>query len=1399
MLNVKKEEENRTDQEPFKLKWLDSAYQQTLLPNAPWHVMEDRISQVLAQRVEKQFLKPERKEALLQILGQDFVDKYLPTAKHNPWVLEPPVMVSEDKQKMLRDAQAYLNSQMIKAANDVGYQCLTSRTPVDNPPSDYSTFLQHTFSIFKVGLDRELYQQEQELTKQKKHQFKTQKKYLPKIPVPSQMKPVFSGMSSSTGGSSKKPNSGAMRELAQTVQGNPPPLWGPQSDEMGKSILAILQRDPHKFDHVAERLHGRQLPGSLRAYMWSDVLFKEERRRLKEVVVEKVVRERFAKAVARGIQDLKISRATNSPINGLIENAVIEIYNKTTSLVPFKSPEHMKETIRTLNVIYVYDRSYEPYLIYWLFPLQIAFQSLNTDVKDDKGENIIELAMYLDLLNTNCFPNWPTVYAIAECALTDIRQADPDFYNHLKMISRLNANPKEFLVQLIHQEKVKAERLLQATPESVKEEEMSVQLLSDPIVFVRRWIGEGFVSILDAPSVMYIWDQCFLQSWRSTVIEHFCVALLEMLRQKFMAARDYMEMKQVFLHEPCKLYTIDLQQAWIHLESGHDPAEIHFFNRQRPVTAYSRLSPASFYAGDNADSVLGPCGIKGFKLQLVIPSVVMQREPWLANVDPNSLKLSAAAYFGEVKLQSHQSTMPSNVVSTTKDSYGNTVYEIVYPEDKFVFRDIDLAPYDLEQEMGAYPYSIIRVEYHLPGPSNKNKPPISVGWARIPLFHRHHAPGAVSNASLVTKWDLQAGVHTYDLHPGEIPESLIATQPVIPAEDGKIEEGTVLGYNSKLTAIIYDPNNENFGELEPSIYKQIPPSDTRKPTPVLSLPPTPAPAVSPVSEEPWVPHKKEATKVNPKPTGLKDPLDLYIDGIQFIPDNATMIKVTGRVLRTGSIGNVEDILALPDLNSSARCPKFNSRITLNIDKKEPDPGMLVFLRVYTVDVVTDKISIVGSCLVPFFNPARKLRVGGFQYRLHNGMPVFSSSAGLAGILSSDFDTVPVVPAASMLVRIMPHTETPIPRPQYQSGYYESESCKPNISERRIFQSYTEHMAYPSVVRQMIQRIMETEGLPPHGMSDAELLDWLQSRLDIRRHLPSGQPAENLSLMRCVRYKLKAGLNVQIKQIFGMPEGIYIQAFARVSPGDKVLSIAPTADGYGKEEKFITLKHNFDSFQSCQEWTDNVVNLHPFYDQYSCLVIQLFGLEVKYHPKPDHKSVGTVTDVNNRELSLEDTDRILGWTVVPLFEGNSVLIGTHHLPVFKGKPSAEILQQLTVLPVEQVLKQQSWTSRTKYSSASMKVILWDAHFEFDDIPELPFSEHLLEAVGNVEDYHKAMKPPKNGKTMNNFVLDVLEPKFQKQGTIGALFQRERLFFKDLIEKTFYDLLENALMTAGYGPL
>ena len=56
---------------------------------------------------------------------------------------------------------------------------------------------------------------------------------------------------------------------------------------------------------------------------------------------------------------------------------------------------------------------------------------------------------------------------------------------------------------------------------------------------------QGFVSILDTPGVMYVWDQCFLQNWQPSVFRHFALAILMLLRHKFQKARDYSSMKEV--------------------------------------------------------------------------------------------------------------------------------------------------------------------------------------------------------------------------------------------------------------------------------------------------------------------------------------------------------------------------------------------------------------------------------------------------------------------------------------------------------------------------------------------------------------------------------------------------------------------------------------------------------------------------------------------------------------------------------------------------------------------------------------------------------------------------------------------------------------------------------------
>ena len=82
-------------------------------------------------------------------------------------------------------------------------------------------------------------------------------------------------------------------------------------------------------------------------------------------------------------------------------------------------------------------------------------------------------------------------------------------------------------------------------------------------------------------------------------------------------------------------------------------------------------------------------------------------------------------------------------------------------------------------------------------------------------------------------------------------------------------------------------------------------------------------------------------------------------------------QVTGRVLKGGDVAGLEDIMALPVLTSSARCPEFDFRMTINSGRQKANPEMLLLLRVYTVDIITEQVTVIGSCLIKVFDNSKK--------------------------------------------------------------------------------------------------------------------------------------------------------------------------------------------------------------------------------------------------------------------------------------------------------------------------------------------------------------------------------------------------------------------------------------------
>ena len=106
----------------------------------------------------------------------------------------------------------------------------------------------------------------------------------------------------------------------------------------------------------------------------------------------------------------------------------------------------------------------------------------------------------------NCFLTRLEIFAIADCVVNRLQQDDPVLFKHMveAMQNNVAFDPREFLVNFIHHEKERAMAMaknLQANSQSDRQESNNDDdddamqsdarsLLSHPIIFMRKWIGE---------------------------------------------------------------------------------------------------------------------------------------------------------------------------------------------------------------------------------------------------------------------------------------------------------------------------------------------------------------------------------------------------------------------------------------------------------------------------------------------------------------------------------------------------------------------------------------------------------------------------------------------------------------------------------------------------------------------------------------------------------------------------------------------------------------------------------------------------------------------------------------------------------------------------------------------
>uniref|UniRef100_W5M7Y6 Uncharacterized protein n=1 Tax=Lepisosteus oculatus TaxID=7918 RepID=W5M7Y6_LEPOC len=1286
----------------FHTPWLDSCLGDTLLPDKPWHKVYEKLGAALAKEVESHLRQNPQSQLPLGLLGGHFLEDYLGKSSWMHCVKEQWRAAAVPEDLVMSHSKLYMPGPIL-------YGILFGRD------GDYSGVSQEMMHFIKDTYHMVTSEMEQMLALEEKKQKEA---------------PKFNSIESPSAWASmarRRPHSVESEDLhlatrrgsvfqlkpkAEPGEIPAPPLHCAESQVLGRSVAAVLASDPGRMGTVCKRLKGQLLPESLRGAIWIGQLLKPEAFSDADTfwTFEKTLREKFGRMVERRVAELKLRSATRSPISGLIENAVVEKYERTPSMQAFATNEQMiSESSKVLNILYVHSGIYEPYLIHWLFPLQMAFRQTDSKVFF-LAEHLYELSMYLHCLIQK-FPCWPEIFAMAENVMRHVEENDPELFAHLQLCSSRNMvlDSKDFLVELIAQEREKAQELLD---------------FSDRI-FLRKWMGEGFMSVLDLPAVLLVWDQLFMENWSRKVMEDVCLVVLMLLKDPLMAADDYQSMREVLLDHASHLFTADIQRSWMHLQQGGLPVDIPELNRfnSSNVNLFECLAQISM--GD-----ILPIGLKDVVVNLILnlPKTDSLNHAWMKDFDPLAVKLITSVLYGNVKLHSKSSLLTPSVEKRAPNKETTTEYKLLFNgTDIFIFDALD--PSDIREisYLKDKPAVVIKVIYV---PNLYGSAPVTLGWVKADLFHEE-------KSGPQTQWTPSVFTAHLKLCTGADPELLTNH-----TSTHNLEEPLQKGSNIQVT--VFDPSKESprrgashaelqsiysfycsdmkmqsllIANVNNNIHAQTQTRESNQLSPRLDVSTTLPPEEPRFLYPPWVTHN--ASLAVPHQSSVYQPLDLYIDSVQYIPDNATIVKVTGRILQSGQ-EDLPDISALPDLSSPARSPEFNFRMTVNPSNKKPfDRHMLLLLRVYTVSSDTGELCVIGNCIIRVFNDLK-------------------------------------------------------PTPSYLSGFYLTDRAKPNKSELGIIATFQRNRDFPKTVKEMMQQLENKEHANGASVPPELWLAWYEERLDARKQLPPQTPPAHLSIHHMVRYHQQAGIRIRITQAFGLPAGgLYVNAFARILKGAESLHLAELPQGWGGEEKFVTLRRDFTSLQRCPRWTDQSAVLHPYNDPHTVLLVQLFALHAVYRADPSGQRCGTVSALSGEHLKLDSKSQ-LGWAVVPLFEGPYVWSGIHHVPIFQGNPDgvSASFAQLTL---------QNNEKQNMVKNASLKsTFLYKAAI---------FKKKFLKT--------QSKKP---GKEISQLVLQRLNRKIRKQGCSSEEYQREEQFYEEAMGNTFYALMDqNSLVFVMSGHL
>ena len=263
--------------------------------------------------------------------------------------------------------------------------------------------------------------------------------------------------------------------------------------------------------------------------------------------------------------------------------------------------------------------------------------------------------------------------------------------------------------------------------------------------------------------------------------------------------------------------------------------------------------------------------------------------------------------------------------------------------------------------------------------------------------------------------------------------------------------------------------------------------------------------------------KNEKTKVP-----NTEPFQIFIDQLRYLPDNIRVFRLACKIVGTGFDSKLPELKWQPELRSRARCPQFEAVSTqiINIDENLLELSSVLYIRVFTVDINTGRLSVLGNAAMNIYDDLNegvnikpgipqpstsssvaenhgtdeekpetkpgKLRIGGHQLRFHQETPKQKKSENVP-----TFSGKLIVPGTTLLLRIQHVSEDrdldlEPEAPDYRSGFYQSASCEPSESETRLLSTFERSKEYPETVRESFEE--QRQIIDPEMMASLDKID-----------------------------------------------------------------------------------------------------------------------------------------------------------------------------------------------------------------------------------------------------------------------------------------------------------------------